>query len=398
MSMLKYSRMDFLCTCVGLLLLLLDIGLDIWAAVDFYQEGAWGPLAVLLLLLVGSSVLVQVYSWVWYSYEKFQMETRVEKCLRPGLKLLHVLQMGIYIRYAGVLESSMGSFFSRHSRPSDKAVYLIHDLSLLQIIETFSESSPQIVLMLSIILQKGQLDLVTVMKALGSVSAVAFSVTTYHRCLDSFLPEKYKQSFLSWVVYFLCHLTLLLSRLVALALFTSVMSFFIFSHFFGSWLLLFFCARHSDTAFMDSHEGERLYRATVGLVWYFNWFDLVKGKTRKPMLLYHGFILVDICVLLGVWYWKMSTDPPGFVVPRAYAAATATAVVFLYVLGLLLKVLYYKCFHQILRRGGSTERLLPNDEMDPPRSDPDFVMDISEPGTQEHCNRRIKKLAENFYN
>ncbi|XP_061587566.1 XK-related protein 8-like [Cololabis saira] len=396
MSMLKYSRMDFLCTCVGLLVLLVDIGLDIWAAVDFYQEGLWGPLAVLLLLLVGSSVLVQFYSWFWYRYEKFEMETRVEKWLRPRLKVLHLLQMGIFVRYAGVLESSIGSFFSRHSDPNDKAVYLKHDLSLLLIIETFSESCPQIVLMLSIILQKGQLDLVTVMKALGSVSAVAFSVTMYRHCLNSFLPENNKHSLRSWVVFFLFHLTLLLSRLVALSLFTSVMPFFIFSHFFGSWLLLFFCAWRSDTAIMDGHEGERLYRATAGLVWYFNWFNLVNGKTRKPMWLYHGYILVDICLLCGVWYWKMSTDPPGFVVPRAYAAATTAAVVVLYVFGLLLKVLYYKCYHPILRRRGSTERLLPNDEVD--ASDPDVVMGISEPGTQEHCNRRIEKLAENFYN
>ncbi|XP_061597105.1 XK-related protein 8-like [Cololabis saira] len=405
MAMFKYSRLDFLCTCVGLVLLLLDISLDIWAAVGFYQEGAWGPLAVLLLLLVGSSVLVQVFSWFWYSYEEFQMETRVEKWLSPRLKLLHVLQMGIYLRHAGVLETSMGSFFSRSSDPL--AVYLSHDLSMLRIIETFSESSPQIVLMLSIILQKGLLDPVTVIKALGSVSAVAFSVTTYHRCLRSFLPEKAKQSFLSSVVYFLWHLTLLLSRLVALALFTSVMPCFIFGHFLCSWLVLFFCAWRSNTAFMDSPAGEWLYRATVALVWYFDWFNVVEGKTRKPTLLYHGYILVDICLLCGLWYWKMSTDPPAFVVPWVYAAATAGTVVALYVLGLLLKVLYYKRFHPNLRgdelRGVSTEVLQLGDEVDAPRmlmqsaTVPDVVTDRCMPGPPAHCNRRMKKLAENFY-
>lgn len=98
MSVFQYSRVDFLFTCVGLLLLLLDICLDVWAAVNFYQEGAWGCLGVLLLLLVGSSGLVQVYSWLWYSYEDFEMETSVETRLKPGLKLLHVLQLGIYLR------------------------------------------------------------------------------------------------------------------------------------------------------------------------------------------------------------------------------------------------------------------------------------------------------------
>lgn len=43
----------------------------------------------------------------------------------------------------------------------DLTVYLSHDLSMLRIVETFSESAPQLVLMLTIILRRGQLDPVT---------------------------------------------------------------------------------------------------------------------------------------------------------------------------------------------------------------------------------------------
>lgn len=66
------------------------------------------------------------------------------------------------LRHAGVVEMSLGSF---RTKPPDShedfAVYLSHDLSLLRLIETFSESAPQLVLMLTIILQRGQLDPVT---------------------------------------------------------------------------------------------------------------------------------------------------------------------------------------------------------------------------------------------
>lgn len=99
MGVFKYSPVDFLFTCVGLVFLLLDIGLDIWAAVSFFQEKAYASLAVLMLFLVGSSVLVQAFSWLWYSYDDSDKLTKVEKCLSVGqLKLLHVLQLGIYIR------------------------------------------------------------------------------------------------------------------------------------------------------------------------------------------------------------------------------------------------------------------------------------------------------------
>lgn len=45
--------------------------------------------------------------------------------------------------------------------PKDLAVCLSHDLSMLRLVETFSESAPQLVLMLTIILRRNQLYSVT---------------------------------------------------------------------------------------------------------------------------------------------------------------------------------------------------------------------------------------------
>lgn len=99
MGVFRFSRLDFFFTCIGLLFLLLDIGLDILAVVTFYQEKAYVCLGILVLFLLGSSVLVQAFSWLWYSYEGFKRETEVDKCLsQTQLKLLHVLQLGIYFR------------------------------------------------------------------------------------------------------------------------------------------------------------------------------------------------------------------------------------------------------------------------------------------------------------
>lgn len=228
---------------------------------------------------------------------------------------------------------------------------------------------------------------------------MAFSVTTYHRCLRSFLPEKVNQTIVSSAVYFLWNLALLLSRVVALSLFASVMPCFIFSHLFCSWLLLFFCAWRSKTSFMNSPGGEWLYRATVGLIWYFSWFSVVEGKTRNRTVLYHGYILVDISVICGVWFWKMSTDPPGFVVPWPYTAITASSVVAVYVLGLLFKILYYQRFHPNLRRdelkGESTKMLMKvGDVVDFPAN---VIMDRCQSTQPAPRNNRMRMLAENFY-
>ncbi|XP_031593892.2 XK-related protein 8-like [Oreochromis aureus] len=398
----KYSGWDFLFTCVGLPLYLVDIGLDIWTAVSFYKEKAYACLAVLLVLLLGSSLLTQAYSWLWYSYDKFERKSKVERWPTERLlKLLHVFQLGIYFRHAGVLEKAVENFMTKLPDAEGVAVFLSHDLSMLRIVETFSESAPQLTLMLTIILQQGHLDPVTVLKAVGSASAIAFTVTTYHRSMRSFLPAKKTQNIISSVICFIWNLVLISSRLTALALFASVLPCFIFAHFICSWLVLFFFAWRSKTDFMESPGGEWLYRATVGLIWYFNWFNVAEGTTRYRTALYHGYILTDICILCAVWCWKMSTDPPDFVIEPMHALITAACVIAVYVLGLILKVIYYKVFHPNLDKdelkGASTEQQ-PEDEVgfrvfaaaanmaDHPPSSP-----------SAHCNKRMRKLAENFY-
>ncbi|XP_030597473.1 XK-related protein 8-like [Archocentrus centrarchus] len=402
----RYSCWDFFFTFAGLPLFLLDIVLDVLAAVSFYQEKAFVYLGVLLLFLVGSSLLAQAYSWLWYSYDNFEMNTKIEKLPSRGLlRLLHVSQLGIYFRHAGVLEmavqslrrkkrtsreNGVGASCEHGARPDSEglAVSLSHDLSMLRIIEAFSESAPQLTLMLTIFLQRGQLDPVTVLKAVGSASAIAFTMTTYHRSLRSFLPEKKKQKIASSAVYFSWNLLLISSRLAALALFASVLPCFIFTHFICSWLVLFFFAWRSKTDFMDGPGGEWLYRATVGLIWYFDWFNVVEGNTRNRTVLYHGYILTDISVLCGVWCWKMSTDPPEFVIQPLYALITVVCVVGVYILGLLIKVIYYKCFH-------------PNLDKDELRGQPEDEVDFRtfRPPTEAsaHCNKRMRKMAVNFY-
>lgn len=411
MSKFSYSPVDFLFTCLGLVFLLLDIVLDVWAVVSLYEEKEYVSLGILLLFLVGSSVLVQAFSWLWYSYEDFRRDTTVEKCVSVNLlKLLHGLQLGIYFRHAGVVEVSVRSFFSRLNGPDeDIAVFLSHDLSMLRLIETFSESCPQLVLMLTIILQRGQLDPWTVLKAIGSASAVACSVTMYHRFLRSFLPEKEKQVVVSSIIYFLWNLFLIMSRIMALALFASVLPCFIFTHFFCSWIILFFFVWRSKTNFMENACGEWLYRATVGLIWYFDWFNVVEGKTRYKTLFYHGYILVDISLLVGLWCWKMITEPPYFNILPMNAIITAVSVVTVYMLGLLSKMIYYKFFHPNLgkeRLKGDKTEDVPDSAMQEYRVmqlETDSGSEVIEfrmaslPAETKRCNKRMRKLAENFY-
>lgn len=195
-----YTLKDYLLCLFGLVMSLVDIGLDCWTVVTFYQNGEYVYMAVLIFLLLGSSLLVQVYSWLWYSESLDNLQTHVEKYVNKHnlLKAFHFMLLGVYLRfayimcsllneschllsksllwkiivqfvlfvpcfqrYAGLVEISTHRFFQTDRFQEGVSVNLNHDLFMLRLIEAFAENAPQLTLMMSIIAMRQELTLVT---------------------------------------------------------------------------------------------------------------------------------------------------------------------------------------------------------------------------------------------
>lgn len=244
---------------------------------------------------------------------------------------------------------------------------------------------------------------------------MACSVTMYHRSLRAFLPDKKQQRIGSSVVCFLWNLLLIAPRLVALALFATVLPWFILVHFGCSWLMLCSFAWRAQTDFMDSDAGEGLFRATVGLIWFFSWFSVVEGKTRYKSFLYHSYIVADICLLCSLWCWRIYTKPPSFEIPFLSAIVTSVCIVVVYMLGLLLKLMYYKLYHPNIGKHEVQESITADlsngqevilmhskvgeDTVDSLQMDSLAFRSMPFPPepVQKRQNKRMMKLADNFY-
>ncbi|KAG7469157.1 hypothetical protein MATL_G00125990 [Megalops atlanticus] len=393
----SYPVPDFLLTLLGLCLFLFDVALDLHLIASLCLESAYRLVTVVVALLLSSSVLVHIFSWLWYSYENPDPdpETRIEHFLRRYhlLGAFHFFQLGVFVRYATVMEISGRSFREKRDWLEGLAVYHTHDLSMLRLFETFLESAPQLVLMIYIIVHNGELGLLSLVKASGSAASIAWSVAMYHRSLRSFLPDKDKQDWGSSVVYFLWNLLLITPRMAALALFASSFPCYVVAHFLFLWVPLFLWAWLQRTDFMDSVCGEFLYRAVVGIIWYFSWFNVAKGHTFMRSTIHHAFIVVDSGLLLWLWWQRQDSVDKPLVVFSVIASS--------FVLGLLLKITYYKCFHPKnprLQTGLLTEaQSREGDTVDSP--DSPAVMDRSIGGREApvRANKRMRNLATNFY-
>ncbi|XP_034401889.1 XK-related protein 8.3 [Cyclopterus lumpus] len=394
----QYSWIDFAFSMIGVCTFLVDWGSDVWVAAEFYCRGDLVWFGVLVGLMVLSSVVVQSFSWFWFKYDRelpgFRARTEgASVFFGDRVKLscvLHVLQLGFLCRHISAIRQGFRVWW-RKEGGSEYAVYLTHDLSMLRLIETFCESAPQLTLMIYVMLHTNKARTVQFVSIAASTTSIAWMVVDYHRSLRSFLPDKAKQGWCSSLIYFLWNLLLIAPRVAALALFASVLSGYAAAHFLTLWSVFVLWAWRQGTDFMDSVAGEWLYRATVGLIWFFSWFNVAEGQTRSRSVIYHTFITTDGVILLTTWWCYR--DP---VQTESYALALLIALPLIYLLGLLFKALYYCCFHPKLWRPPVRDPGLPDDLPDAQVSFRDFSIQDGAPSPQL-LNKRMACHAARFY-
>ncbi|XP_061738709.1 XK-related protein 8.3 [Nerophis ophidion] len=396
----KYSWVDFAFSVVGVCTFLLDWGSDLWVAAEFYCHGDFLWFGALVALMLLSSCVVQMFSWFWLKYDRqlpeFRSDTGAEAVLfvdKVKLScLLHVLQLGFLCRHISAIRQGFRVWW-RKEEGSEYAVYLTHDLSMLRLIETFCESAPQLTLMIYVVLRNNKARTVQFVSIAASTTSMAWMVVDYHRSLRSFLPDKAQQGWGSSLVYFLWNLLLISPRVAALALFASVLpAGCAAAHFLLVWSGFVLWAWRQRTDFMDSAGGEWLYRATVGLVWYFSWFNVAEGRTRGRSVIYHGFMAADGGILLATWWCYRD-----HVTSQPYALPLILALPLTYWLGLLFKCVYYCCFHPTLwRPPGRLPDDLPDDLPDAQVSFRDFPIQDGTLSSQL-LNKRMQHNAALFY-
>lgn len=93
---------DILLSLLSLISFLVDIVLDLWTVACLYEEKRFISMGLLLVLLLSSSVLIQIFSWFWYSDFFRTLETNVEKFIARYslLTLVHIFQFGVFLRFA----------------------------------------------------------------------------------------------------------------------------------------------------------------------------------------------------------------------------------------------------------------------------------------------------------
>ncbi|XP_062962012.1 XK-related protein 8 [Cynocephalus volans] len=369
---------DLVLGVLGTAAFLLDLGTDLWAAGQYVLSGRY-LWAVLVLALLGlASVALQLFSWVWLSADPADLHAPQPsgRCLA----LLHLLQLGYLYRCVQGLQQ--GLLVWQQEAPSEfdlaYADFLSLDISMLRLFETFLETTPQLTLLLAIILQSGRAEYFQWVGVCTSFVGISWALLDYHRALRTCLPSKPLPGLASSAVYFLWNLLLLWPRVLAVALFSALFPYYVALHFLGLWLVLLLWVWLQGTDFMPDPSSEWLYRATVATILYFSWFNVAEGHTRGRATIHLAFLLSDSVLLVATGVTHSTWLPNG--IPLQIWLSVG-GICFL--LGLALRLVYYRWLHPSRHREP--------DQVDGARS---F---LSPEGCQLPQNRRVVQLAQNFY-
>ncbi|XP_027522303.1 XK-related protein 8 isoform X2 [Corapipo altera] len=302
----RFGPLQLALAAAGTAAAALDLFMDGWVAAEYVRRGQPGWAALSLSLLAAASAAAQACSWLWLRSDPPALRPAVPTAL---LAALHLLQLGFLFRWAGRCAGRrQRRRRSRDTWPSFPTTSACCGSSRP------SSRTPR--------------------------SSPCSSTLSFRQTRPRSPRDKYELSRGSSIIYFLWNLFLICPRILAVALFALLWPYGVAVHFPLVWLAMFLWVSLQGTNFMESPGPEQLYRAMVAVILYFSWFNVAQGRTLHRSIIYHSFILVDSTLLALSWLWGQAPSEDHW-----YLLPVVSAALPCYLLGLGLRVTYYKWLH-----------------------------------------------------
>lgn len=287
----RFSWFRWLCTVFGLLFYLADIGSDVLLSVQYFKDGHVTWAALTLVFVLAGSLCIQIFSYSWFKDDKENYGEDNKGLSTCHLIGIHVLQIGIFTRYGHLLKRSFKALRSDNTTDEEQfhLFGLATDLSMLRMFEMFLESVPQLVLQVYIILEHNHHSKLQYISMALSFLTIAWATVDYRRCFRRSLPNlKEMPSGIPTVVYLSYKIFTITPRILSLTLFIMLSSFNIVAVAF-IWLVGTVWAFVEESDFCTSRVLEHLYRAIVGVILLFTFFNVKGENTKVHMTVYYIF-------------------------------------------------------------------------------------------------------------
>ncbi|KAM5210808.1 XK-related protein 9 isoform 1-T8 [Hipposideros larvatus] len=343
---MKYTKLNFMMSVLGIIIYITDLIVDIWVSVRFFREGQYVFGALTVGFMLFGTLVVQCFSYSWFKADLKKAGQESQHCFL----LLHCLQGGVFTRYWYALKKGYHVVF-KHSKTDNfigeqidlrkEVIDRVTDLSMLRLFETYLEGCPQLVLQLYILLEHGEANF-SQCAAIGvSCCAISWSTVDYQVALRKSLPDKNSfNGFCPKLIYLFYKLFTLLSWMLSVVLLLFLNVKIVLFLLFCLWFLGVVWAFKNQTQFCASISMEFLYRVVVGFILTFTFFNIKGQNTKCPMSCYYTIrVLTTLGILIVFWVYPLSVFNSDYFIPISIIIALAL------LLGIIFLIVYYGTLH-----------------------------------------------------
>ena len=336
----------FLLFC--LLTFLAETVLQIYLVVEFYRAGlhVWFALAVGFLL--AAWVASQLVSSLW-------LKTQPEGHAKALAVLSHIFGFAVLWRYGRLLISSLDT-------KQD-----LSEISKLRLFLSFVSSLPIVLLETYLILNYPP-EVLPAKELLYAAMACSMASSCWSLATHRKRPKDYHflDTLISWpgtvfrIIWRLCELT---SRILVLALFAGLHSFWILLVLGLHWLTMFTWSLTEHIVFTSTGITLKAFKNALisSYIYVFCYVNMNQRKSRLRFILFYLIMLVENTILMVLWF--LFDGRISLHVPMAIVIGSA------HLLALISAVLYYNCFHvksaQVVQRGAEVMYMQPCVDCDP---------------------------------
>ncbi|XP_077592531.1 XK-related protein 9 [Stigmatopora nigra] len=352
---LRYTKLRWLLTVIGLLFYFTDIWTDLGLSLKYLLDEDYIWSALTLSFVLAGLLVTQIFSHAWYEddLDEALIDPRRESVAwgasRRTLVVIHLCGFGIFSRYYHLLRSSFGVVWLEKDSLNKSEKREVHfglfchatDLSMLKLFEAFMESVPQLLLQIYIIQHHSQASVLQYISMIFSFFNIAWALVDYRRCLRRSLPDVQEMpSGLPTAIYLLYKLFTIGSHVLSYSLLLILSPYCVIALTAILWFLGTLWSHVLRTNFCTTRRHETVYRIVVGFILTQTFFN-VKGKdTKRDMVVYYVvYSLVNLVspLLLGCFKPEMKTEMFFPVISGLIVGGT--------VLGIVCLLFYYRHLH-----------------------------------------------------
>ncbi|NXQ26524.1 XKR9 protein, partial [Alaudala cheleensis] len=345
--MMKFTKQNFFVLVGGMIIYVVDIGVDFWVASRYFCQGQYSWSILMLCFRGLSSIITQIFSYEWFKNDWEGTDTGKLKLVF----LVHLFHCGIFIRYWFALKYGCQVAFkqtsSRGASEADlfsfiqkQAVDAVTDINMLRVFKTFLETTPQLFLQIYILMEHGKTHVYQYAAVIMSFCGIALSMVDYQISLRKSLPDKDEFPMLSKFMYLFYKLLTITSWILSISLITLLSVRISVIMLIFLWICGFTWTLKQHTTFCKSKKMEYLYRTIVGIILIFSFFNIKGRRTKVCISMYYAtHTAVTLGILFVYMFWK-----PSIIKETCFTIVSIFTILSL-VLGIIFLVVYYSHFH-----------------------------------------------------